>query len=571
MADFDTVLIKDSRIADVTDRITYGVKSGAASNTYQRFNAVSNTPNSIVHNIQVPSESVLVSREILLESVMTFNIKISVIARAGAAAGNLDTDFEYGRHFALKSFPFNSLINTAQANINNTSVSINLSDVKNVFLKLMNKCELQKYFGLCPTLTDETFDYLFNSSTTNNSVFGTYLESTLNCIVGNSSHPVTVAVGAVTGTGNSFNGDQMRRTQTAVAGEFNFTVTVTTVEPLMLSPFIFGGDSAYNKQAFAGINGLNFVFNLDANCTNAVAVLPLDSAASGFGFSSASVQLTNITQQILFNFLSTQPTDLINPKNVVPYIDYPRYTFNQYANVAASSKATLVSQTIQLNQLPDYFIVCVRDRTRSVLKPERYLSIESISVNLNNTSGLLSSASQYDLWKISVDNGSNQSWYEFSGLVNSYASANNFGIGSLLTSGSILILDPAVNLSLPNYLSSGSIGQYTFQITLNVNNRSASAFEPEVLIITPNSGLFVTVAGSSQISTGILTKQLVMDTNQQQAAAPLSKVLYDRLVGGQMSNRIASAMQKMVGPRYSQTKGPGPRMTKPSGGLDKFC
>ena len=66
-ADFRCRLIKDSRLADITDSLDYAVMSGASSSTFQQFNAITSSSSSIVFNVQIPSESIVVSREVLIQ------------------------------------------------------------------------------------------------------------------------------------------------------------------------------------------------------------------------------------------------------------------------------------------------------------------------------------------------------------------------------------------------------------------------------------------------------------------------------------------------------------------------
>jgi hypothetical protein len=134
--------------------------------------------------------------------------------------------------------------------------------------------------------------------------------------------------------------------------------------------------------------------------------------------------------------------------------------------------------------------------------------------------------------------------------------------------GPILVLDPT-DLSLPAYLASGSIGQYIFQIDLVITNLSTSAITPEIIIVCVNSGVFTTVAGSSSISTALLSKQVVMQTSQGQATAPLSRNLYDRMVGGSLQNRVSSCMRRMM-PRTGGIGGVSSGGSKKSG-LDNYC
>jgi hypothetical protein len=200
-----------------------------------------------------------------------------------------------------------------------------------------------------------------------------------------------------------------------------------------------------------------------------------------------------------------------------------------------------------------------------------FLKITNISVNFNNQSGLLASATANDLYTISNQNGSAQTWLEFNGAVQytgagnvngtpsryQYGNAPNGGStasapelgGSpyqLPSSGSLLVLNPTLNFSLPSYLSASSLGQYQLQFNLTLENQFGYSFTPELCIVTMNSGLFITETGASQIFTGILTKEQVLKTKSENPVAHLDTGEYERLVGGKMGNRGMGAIGKMM-------------------------
>jgi len=167
-------------------------------------------------------------------------------------------------------------------------------------------------------------------------------------------------------------------------------------------------------------------------------------------------------------------------------------------------------------------------------------------------------AQQQDLFNISVRNGSSQSYYEFKGQANkarSVAEDGNAGpvgsdskLGTVLkipTTGSLLVLNPVYDFSLPSYLSASSLGQYQFQFNLTVSNQYNFSIQPEICIITVNSGIFATQQGTSQIFTGILTKEQVLRTKEQNPVPHLDSGEYKRLVGGKMSNRGMGNVSKM--------------------------
>ena len=111
---------------------------------------------------------------------------------------------------------------------------------------------------------------------------------------------------------------------------------------------------------------------------------------------------------------------------------------------------------------------------------------------------------------------------------------------SVFTTGSLLIVNPSMDLSLPSYLSNGSIGSYNFQVTIKYYNNSQDVFEPEICIVTANSGIFTSQSGSSQIQTGLLTKEIVVNTSSSQASDPVTQASYARTVGGSYLDAILS-------------------------------
>ena len=537
-ADFKTVLIKDARLGDITDQLSYAVASGASSNTYQQFSAVSTSASSMSFNVQIPSESIVVSREVLIQTDIAFTISITGVPAT-------QTAFNYGDTDSFQAFPLNSLFTTASAQINNTNVSVNLQDVLPSILRLNDNRELYRYNGMCPVLPDQAYKEFAAGVGGSNNPLGDWSDQSYDGdLYPRGSYPCNLAlVHQVSGGGINTS-----PVSTNVLDTFVITGNVTVTEPLLgLSPFVYG-DCAYNKQGMVGINAMSFVFNIDSSCKRFFSTAsPATSYSVTLGTAGQANPFTNT--RLLLNFLSTQPSDLISARNIVPYMDLPRYLSLQSSTgpLVNGASATLNSQNIQINQLPDYFIISVRKpmSTQTVKDSSTFLKINSVSINLNNTSGLLSSATAQDLWRMSVNNHSTQSWAEFSGSTNNAANAT--GIGSaVVTTGSLLVLSPAMDLSLPDYLSSGSIGQYNFQMTLNVTNIEGETVTPEICIICVNSGIFSTVAGSSNIYTGILTKQMVLDAKtSQEAVDPVSSAQYKRLVGGSMLNRIATTAKKM--------------------------
>jgi hypothetical protein len=177
---------------------------------------------------------------------------------------------------------------------------------------------------------------------------------------------------------------------------------------------------------------------------------------------------------------------------------------------------------------------------------DSFLQINSISINFNNQSGILASATAYDLYRYSKDGGSNQSWAEFRGQAfrNSLAGGNySDSVPNgyrIWTSGSLLVLDFGSAIQLTeSFYAAGSLGNFNLQFTLNVTNNSDDTISPEICLITMNSGLFVNERGQSSVFTGILTKADVLEASQMM---PYSRADARRMVGGGFLDGLKSVL-----------------------------
>ena len=167
-----------------------------------------------------------------------------------------------------------------------------------------------------------------------------------------------------------------------------------------------------------------------------------------------------------------------------------------------------------------------------VIHKPSFLEISNISISFNNKSGILASANPQQLFNLSSKNGSCQTWQEFSG---GYFGSSIAGSGVVIPSiGSMLVLNPSLDFGLEDSLSASSLGQFNFMITISGVNQYPYTIQPELVVITANSGLFITEAGVSQTYQGILSKTDVLNAKAQRPVIDTDE--YRRLVGGKMSN-----------------------------------
>ena len=155
MSDFKTVLVRDSVLNDITSDIDFAVKSGASQTTYQRFPSTSNSNSAIIFSVQVPSENVVIGRDMLITSGITLQLTITNVT-AGQQA------FSYGKTDAFQAFPLNSLFTTASVQINNTTCSINTQDVLPSLLRMNDSRELYRFNSMTPALPDQAYGVYAN-------------------------------------------------------------------------------------------------------------------------------------------------------------------------------------------------------------------------------------------------------------------------------------------------------------------------------------------------------------------------------------------------------------------------
>ncbi len=525
-SDFEKVCVQDD-ILNTTDKVRYAVFKGAQNITPSQYEAISKSNSSLTWNIQLPSESTVFSRRVMVEVDMTIQIQ----ADFAATAPNGSVLFNYGYSSALGPFPFHSLCNTIQATINNNTISQNMRDVMYQLLRFNDRRELARYNNACPTMYDSYQKYDEALGTNNNPLAG------WNNVSNDQDFQPRGSFKLISVSGNDPKGSVPENSRTIL-------VRFKTLEPLMLSPFIWC-DPKSNNQGLYGVQTLNFVFNIG----QANRVVRLANSAL-FDGGAVSVSLPNNainTARLYLEFYTRQPSDLVSSRNVVPFAEYPRYITPAPAINNNTESGLQNFQSIQLNSVPDKLIICVRKvlGSQSNFDTDSFLPITNININFNNKAGLLSGATQWDLWRMSVESGSNQTWAEFSGyapLGSNVApvAGTNSGYSQVSTCGSVLCLEMGRHIELDDVYAPGSIGAFQLQFKLNYTNNTGAninANEYEIVLITMNSGVFTVERGTSQTYTAILSRADVLSVSSQPS---YSKSAVARLVGGSWEDSFKS-------------------------------
>lgn len=516
------VLIKDSRIDNINSSIGYGVFSGSGYNNYYQYNSVSANATQMIFNCAIPSDNTLIDRNILIQA--TYKIKLTITGVAANA-----TAFNYGLGECYQAFPIHSSIKNMTCSINNNSFTVNTQDILQQLIKMIDPKDLQKYNNMTPTLPDLYFNNYIDAVGSKADPTGDYKSAGYdNLLIPRGAHPLD-AISVVHNISGGGTNTSLKSTN--VGDVFVITLTSTFTEPLFMSPWLFGAKNDHNNGCLSGVQTINFNINLDTSLKRFFTTNNTNNISITF---DETDPITNA--RILFNFLTPQEIDKIPSRNTVPFIDYPVYISSDSDSIAPTVNKSIYSQNYNINQIPDLFIICVRKPLASltIKDTNSFLPIRNISVNFNNTSGLLSSATVQDLYRLSKINGSVQSWYEFYGYAGKYnTNITNTALTQYLytTSGSMLLINPAKDLGLPYYLSNGSIGNYNIQFKIDVVNNTNTTFIPEIVLLCVNSGILTTYEDNTDVYTGLLSKEIVVNTVVKQQAVPSAS--YNRLIGGQ--------------------------------------
>ena len=521
--DFEKVLITDDKL-DIQNKIKFGVFRGGSSVNYQTFNALSKSANSQTFSIQIPSESVAVDRRVLWRCKVVIKLTGTAVRPAGVYL------FDYGKTDGWAAFPLHQMVNNMTAQINSTSVNFQTSDLLPAIMRILPEDMLGHFNSYTPTYQDKYFDYADGVSANNNPL-GSYANSADSKLIPRGGwylENITESAPGVTPV-------------VPFAATSNTAyITVVFTEPLLMSPFTYY-PCAEDEAGLMGIQNINFNINLNPNARIWRSATNYIDTCSIHEFQTA---------ELLFNFVSPKPSQLIASRNSVKYYEIPRFV-NEFQTFAAGSFAVpqnkqFNSATIQLNQVPQYLLVWLRKRQNSQTfkNADLFYPIDQVSIQFNNVSGILSSASQQDLYRLSAHNHLNMPYSEWAGVgnVNQGPQTNALDNNRRLIGGPLVLMFGKDIMLQNDYESIGSLGNYNLQVQARGINYGAQD-DVELVIATVNVGIFVSERGTSSSYTGVLTRQDVLDAQQM---SPMPESDLRRMVGKGWVENLASMLKAGV-------------------------
>lgn len=502
--------VNDARL-NIGDQLDVAVVKGASQITPAQRVADSKSLNSIQFNIDVPSLETVIDRKVYIKTKFTATITMKDNA----------TILGWGDTNALASFPFHQIVNTIQLTTNSATTSINMQDWLPVLQRLFEQEDLGHYSSMCPTYLDYYASYAdaVNASAEKNP-FKNYQSGEHNKLLKRGAFAVESITRATAG------------------GKYVYTVQWSSFEPVLISPLVFK-PCKENFQGMFGVNTLNITYNLNTSTNRWFR----SGQTAG---DIESVVLGSIDEATLyFQFLTPSPDTVLPSQCVVPFYQLQSYVDADVniGNTVASAQIT--SKNITLNQIPDLLMVWVvdkRDQNLDYKVADRFAPISYCKLNFNNQDGILSGATELDLYHYSLENGLNASWQEYNGKA--FKAINGASFDEFKTCGAPLILSFGKQINIPQaYYAPGSIGQFNLQLNLTVKNPNPSntAFAGQLIIGVLNLGLQINSKGSTSYFTALLKKDDVLQANEMDGHNELN-----RMVGGAFFDNLKTVVKKAM-------------------------
>lgn len=455
-----------------------GLRVNEQVNTADSWGAPSSTPVQASWTINPPSTSTIVDR----------NMKVRCYFEI-----TTDQPLQLGINDALRQFPIASIMDVLTVQVNGETVSDNMADKIHAMLCYGNDAiTRQGDISTSPAMPDkyqEYSDYAVYGSGKNS--LSNYGEQSVE--EGRGGFPIEVL------------------------SSTSFRVVLT--EPMFLSPFLNGLHDS--DEGFVNINQMNINMRWKQNISQI-----LSHSSLGGAITTVSVTMYQ-APEILTTFITPDLTQPIPQLQILPYGKTQEY-IKQVPTLTTGASTQVISDSIKLSQVPNKLYLFVRhNRALSTFKTtDSFLSITNLSVLWNNQSGLFSSATPQDLYRISSGNGCNLTWSQFSKY-----------------RGSVFCAEFGKDIGLLDSEAAGCQGQYTVQVQMTVKNTSTESFTGEFYMVVLNEGTFSISENFARASLGNLNQQMVLAAKQ---SPELHHLTYKQLRGAGFFSGLRNIVNKIA-------------------------
>lgn len=510
------VLVK-TNVSNITNERKFAVIKGGSQTTYKVYNSSNISQSSITFTCPPPSAKIITSRKVLC----TIPVRLTFTGNINSGTVGVTTLLQNLRD-APRAYPIQGSIDTLQATINNYSVSINSADVIHAMSRFNLGHELRSMdFSMTPTYPDQSqsYDDLFGGILNPLGNVGDCLDDA-GLIMPRGGFPFVI----------------VSNPPATTIPQIGVTAVVDCLfsEYLFLSPFYWGHG---NESGFYNITSMDYNLTFLGQAANRMwshsnaggAVITSSNFVFG-GLPNGPTSFPGVVPSLQFEYITPLETTII-PNNIpitYSYYDVIRFPTDQNFTAAGAAN-TFSSNNIQINSIPSRIYVYMQeknsDKYATPTSTDTYFSIDNISIQFKNKNGLLASASQQQLYQLSVAAGCKMSWASWYGqhgrALGTFAPGNNIGLA-----GSVVAIDFPEAIGLDSLEAVGVLSQSQLQINVHATNISNRTINPTLWIIVVLAGTF-TIQGSNQCTAqiGVISPNDILDAQEQ------SGITYDSIKG----------------------------------------
>lgn len=484
-------------ITQINNVRTFCVEKGASDVFYTVFPSSGvATINQNTFTCNPISRETITSRKIYMRNTYLINLN------GTNTLANPQYLYQPGISGALRSLPITSSLKTIKLGLGDSEYSTNINEYMTAFQRYAQEFHLEDHdYSTSPAMPD-MFQVYSQADGTNLNPLSSYGTNTSQCPRGGFSLEI-ITNPLIT---------------PATSGTCQLKVTVT--EPLWLSPLIQHGD----KSGFVGIDKMSVSYVYDGNIVNRFWSQMLGEVGNTHSniIPLTSIDMTAVTAQVLVKQLTPRIVEPI-PRNITyGYNAIESYTSQPYLLTGWSSSSltstpntstptTLMASypynigNITLNTVPNRLYIYARQQNSDLTynSSDVFGVIQNISINWGGRV-LLSSATQQDLYQISVRNGCNLSFPQWSNFV-----------------GSVLAIDFAKDIGLASNQAPALLDRSTLSITCTVANSNPNSITYELYCLVIEEGTTSIVEGHVVKNVGVISQRDVLNSDASPMTMPM--------------------------------------------------
>jgi len=452
------VFVKNPQI-DITEDFKVPILYGPKTVRKQVTTSTNVSTSSIGYSEKIPMNN-LVDRRLFIKTVFTGTLT------GTASSGNI---WKQGTD-APRYLPLHQSATSIEAKFNGESVTTPSADYISALGRYFNDLDYRRDFTGAPAMLDQSQAYSQTATSPLNPL-GEY--------IGNDFQPPRGCQNVYFTIANN----------TGSSADF----TITSYEPVMVSPFKWGHSAALSP-AFANLTTLDLNYTLG----NLSRIWSHDNVTNPV--TNFAVNVTDVSSELHYTIISPQEDRPVNPMATYFYDYYNIQRFpTTVGSVSAGATSTVTTGMLNPPNVPSRFYIFLRDsnatRTDPAV-PDAFANISAVTVQWNNET-FLSSASEHDLWHMSKSNG----------LVDNWVSWKNYA-------GSVCCFEMGKDIGLNMLQVPGMVLNNQLQLTITFKNLSGRTVNYQAFIVCISPGAVEIRQGSARANIGVISASDILIARQ---------------------------------------------------------